>query len=145
MTRQPFQFDHPTYVKIPFTGRNHKFVRDELFDWRKLRITPERALVMFNQGYLYQKPAEPKQTVRDVLAQEFDGLAMRELQEIARKEGADTTTSKEKQITLILENRKRQAAENDALAAKERGDLTPEEVEAELESRRSAVQPLDEE
>lgn len=145
-TRQPFQFDQPTYVKIPFTGRNHTFRRNELFDWKKLRIAPERALVMYNQGYLYQEAAAAKPTAKEVLSKEFEGLSMRDLQEIARKEGADTTTSKDKQIALILENRKRMDAENDALAAKERGDISAEEVEAEMEARRAAAaQALSEE
>lgn len=140
-TRLPFQLNHPTFVKIPFTGRNRRFARGDHFDWKGLGVPEARVMHMFDQGYLFQKEIVAEKTSLDVLKEELMSTPMLELQKLARSEGADTTNSKEKQIELIHDNRQRLAAEDAVLMKRDR--LSEEELEEKLEAQREETQDED--
>lgn len=133
-TRLPFQLNHPTFVKIPFTGRNRRFARGDHFDWKGLGVPEARVMHMFDQGYLFQKEVVAEKTSLDVLREELLSVPMLELQKMARAEGSDTTNSKDRQIELIHENRQRLAEEDAVLMKRDR--MTEEELEAQLEAKR---------
>jgi len=133
-TRLPFQLNHPTFVKIPFTGRNRRFARGDHFDWKGYGVPEARVMHMFDQGYLYQKEVVAEKTSLDVLREELLSVPMLELQKMARAEGADTTNSKDRQLELIHENRQRLATEDAVLMKRDR--MSEDELEADLNARR---------
>jgi hypothetical protein len=133
-TRHPFQFNVPTFVKIPFTGKNRRFARGDSFDWKGLGIPEDRVLHMFAQGYLFQKAVEPVKSSLDVFREEMREIQMSDLQKLARAEGAATTNTKERQIELIFEHRQRVAAEDAILMKRDR--MSESELEADLNARR---------
>lgn len=82
-----------------------------LFDWRRLSVAPRRVWQMFEAGLIINgdptvveikadKPAETND-LPDV--EEIDRLI--DLQELAKKEGAEVTNTKLSQRQAILENR----------------------------------------
>lgn len=137
-TRHPFQFSTPTYVKIPFTGRNRRFNRGDHFDWKALGVPEDRVLHLFAQGYLFQREVLPVKSGLDVFKEEHRSIPMLELQRIAKAEGAETTNSKERQLELLYEHRQLVAAEDAALMSRDR--VSEEELEERLQARRGETE-----
>ncbi len=100
------QWSNKIYVKIPLTAAGKQWERGDEFKWRENGMDPEKVERLFNQGFLHHaisgtpKMMKPKEDIDLV-----DNI--RELQEIARKEGVQTSTSKDRQRELIRENREK--------------------------------------
>lgn len=49
-----FQYDRPTFIRIPFFTRGKTWDYDEHFPWKEMSIPTERVEILFNSGSLYQ-------------------------------------------------------------------------------------------
>lgn len=114
---QTFDPTQPLVVRRAFNGSGRHFKPGDAFPWDKLAIDRRRVRQLFDAGkVMHEKPSEPeRKTAPDV--RETQGVQvqapdkldritdMGELREIARREGAKTTTSKTLQRRYIRENR----------------------------------------
>ena len=64
----PFQYDRPTFIRIPFFTRGKTWMHGEHFPWREMNLPEDKVLILFNQGYLIQSAeAESEMVVGDGL------------------------------------------------------------------------------
>lgn len=116
---RPKTFDpaQPLVVRRAFNGNGRHFKPGDPFEWDKLAIDRRRVRQLFDAGkVMHPQSLEPeRKTAPDVretpgvqvqAPDELDRITdMRELREIAEREGAKTTTSKTMQRRYIRENR----------------------------------------
>ena len=62
------QYDRPVFVKVPFTGGNREWKRQEHFPWKELSIDKNAVEALYNNDYLYHNgELEDKAKVGDGL------------------------------------------------------------------------------
>ena len=47
------QYDRPVFVKVPFTGGNREWKRQEHFPWKELSVDKNAVEALYNNDYLY--------------------------------------------------------------------------------------------
>jgi len=97
------QWGMPVYVRVPFRADDKDWKKGEKFDWRRHRVDARTVERLFIQGYLHHDVSAHKMLMAKDDVDYIEN--MRELQELARKEGAPVATSKEAQRKLIKEHR----------------------------------------
>lgn len=64
----PLQYDRPLFVKVPFTGKNRSWGRQEHFPWKELSVDKSAVEALYNNDYLYHNgDLETKAKVGDGL------------------------------------------------------------------------------
>jgi len=62
------QYDRPVFVKVPFTGGNREWKRQEHFPWKELSVDKNAVEALYNNDYLYHNgELEDKAKVGDGL------------------------------------------------------------------------------
>lgn len=62
------QYDRPVFVKVPFTGGNREWKRQEHFPWKELSVDKTAVEALYNNDYLYHNgELEDKAKVGDGL------------------------------------------------------------------------------
>jgi hypothetical protein len=118
---RPKAFDpaKPLVVRRPFNGNGRHFKPGDPFDWGKLSVSRRRARQLYDAGkVMHPTEVEPERItptesgpVQVQAPDELDRITdMGELREIARREGAKTTTSKTLQRRYIREHREMEKA-----------------------------------
>jgi len=118
-----FDPSRTVYVRKSFNGSGRKYKPGDIFDWKRLAVSQRRVRQLFDSGRLMHAEQEEQSEQRvdkpqprrvdteagpmDVQTpDELDDISdMKELQRIAREEGAKTTTSKTLQRKHIRDNR----------------------------------------
>jgi len=118
-----FDPSRTVYVRKAFNGSGRHYQPNDVFNWKRLKVSQRRVRQLFDAGRLKHDEQEVQQDQRadkpkskridtedgPVSVQtpdELDDISdMKELQRIAREEGAKTTTSKTLQRKHIRDNR----------------------------------------
>ena len=106
-----FDASKPTYARRKFVANGRRFAPNDLFDWRKMAVSPRRAKQMFDAGWIKHLTEEDKKPVvqepEPVVITESDNLDeiddMKELRRIADEIGAPYKVSKVDQRQAIRE------------------------------------------
>ena len=65
---EPFQFDRPTFVRIPFRAAGRDWKKGQELKWKELSLDSDKILILYTQGYLnHNSDLESKLSVGDGL------------------------------------------------------------------------------
>lgn len=56
-TRQPFQTDKPTFVRIPFNASGKSFLKGDEFPWQILQVPVQKVQALYKQGLVHHNDA----------------------------------------------------------------------------------------
>lgn len=127
-----FDAKRPVYVSKSFKGNGRNWQPGQYFDWHRMAISQRRVRQMFDAGKLKHDESDfEEQRVDNPGTQkvhtevgpvevqtpdELDDIEdMKELRDIANREGAKTTTSKTLQRKYIRENRQEQDGQSEVV------------------------------
>ena len=113
-----FDASKPTYARRKFVANGRRFAPNDLFDWRKMAVSPRRAKQMFDAGWIkhdesveitVESNKPPAKALEPVVITESDNLDeiddMKELRRIADEIGAPYKVSKADQRQAIRDHR----------------------------------------
>ena len=49
----PFQFDRPTFVKVPFTACGRQWEKNAEFKWKEMSVDTQKAMTLYAIGYIH--------------------------------------------------------------------------------------------
>lgn len=83
-TRPPFQLDKPLFCKIPQRAAGRLFPAGAHFDWKRLRLGPNKIRTMYVDGQFYHSE-ELEETLAPVVGDGLEELNIESLRKIVDK------------------------------------------------------------
>lgn len=112
---QPFQFDRPVFVRIPFDARGKTWKREEHLPWKEMNFPTDTIQILYNNGYLIHNDEI------ETRLQVGDGLEALDM--VGLKQIVDDYNERIKEVVKTDLDFKRRKCPSSTLADRQRGLL----------------------